>query len=108
MCIYYLRRFSTGNLVDWDNSNWIIDNMVRETLTVEDVCLLPKPKHVVFPEKRSNADSKRLCNKLKGELTVITSEKMQDELVNSYKTSIPEQYSDYGEKGIYIIKKYYT
>ena len=46
--------------------------MVRETRPFDEVCLLPKPRSIGFPEPRSNPDYKLLCNKLKGELTVIT------------------------------------
>ena len=40
--------------------------MVRETRPFDEVCLLPKPRSIVFPEPRSNSDYKLLCNKLKG------------------------------------------
>ena len=57
--------------------------MVKETRPFEEVCLLPKPRSIVFPELRSNSDSKLLCNKLKGELTVITSNEKQEELLEN-------------------------
>ena len=79
----------SGNLVDWGSADWQIDNMVKETRPFDEVCLLPKPRSIVFPEPRSNSDYKLLCNKLKGELTVITSDRMQDELIENLK-KIPD------------------
>ena len=73
----------SGNLVNWDSANWKIDNMVKETRPFDEVCLLPKPRSIGFPEPRSNSDYKLLCNKLKGELTVITSNMKQEELLEN-------------------------
>ena len=56
----------SGNLVDWDSADWRVDNMVKETRPFDEVCLLPKPRSIGFPEPRSNSDYKLLCNKLKG------------------------------------------
>ena len=58
-------KLSRGNLIDWDDSPWILDpGMEWIELDKEEVCELPRPKDILFPEYRTNADTHLLCNKL--------------------------------------------
>ena len=52
---------------------------------VEEVCLLPKPKDVLFPEYRTNENLHLLCNKLGGHITVTDSQLKQDHLVDEFR-----------------------
>ena len=66
--------------------------------SVEDVCLLPKPKDVVFPEDRTNEEMHLLCKKLRGHMSVTDSQAKQDVLAKEYQRMLPEKY-DEGWKG---------
>ena len=56
---------------------------------VEEVCLLPKPKDVLFPEYRTNENLHLLCNKLGGHITVVDSQSKQDYLVEEFQRLMP-------------------
>ena len=95
--IYNLHVFSSryqqpGNLVDWETSEWSLENMISEEINLEEVCQLPKPKDVVFPERRSMIDSKLLCTKLGGKLTVVIDQRKQDELIRKFNTKLAGMY----------------
>ena len=62
--------------------------------SVDDVCLLPKPKDVVFPEDRTNEEMHLLCKKLRGHMSVTDSQAKQDALVREYKRAIPGTFTD--------------
>ena len=62
--------------------------------TIDEVCQLPQPKDIIFPEFRTNEASHLLCNKLKGEMTVTDSQAKQNALVNEYKRAIPGTFND--------------
>ena len=72
--------------------------------TIDEVCQLPQPKDVIFPEFRTNEDSHLLCKKLKGEMTVTDSQVRQDALVNEYQRAIPGTFTDIS-KGYLILLK---
>ena len=79
------RTFTKGNLVNWDDSVWDLDDGNKWIeLTKEDLCLLPKPRDIVFPEKRTFADSTLLCRKLKGQLTITDSLAKQEALIAEF------------------------
>ena len=48
----------------------------------------------VSSELRTNKDSHLLCNKLKGEMTVVDSQDKQNALVEEYKRAIPGTFTD--------------
>ena len=90
------RKFHTGNVVNWDTASWNLENMVPDNQTEEDVCLLPKPRHIVFPEPRTYHDTQLLCKKVGGRITVVTDNKMQNGLVETFKKTLAEKYYDMG------------
>ena len=61
---------------------------------MDEVCLLPKPKDTIFPERLTNEDSHLLCNKLKGKMTVVDSQDKQDALIKEYKRAVPGTFSE--------------
>ena len=91
-----------GNLVNWDNSSWILDEGTEWIeKSVDDVCLLPKPKDVVFPEDRTNEEMHLLCKKLRGHMSVTDNQAKQDALAKEYQRMLPEKY-DEGWKGKFM------
>ena len=67
--------------------------MLSEEIDMEEVCQLPKPQDVVFPERRSMTDSKLMCTKLGGKLTVVNDLKKQDELIARFNTKLAGIYT---------------
>ena len=65
-----------------------------ENRTVEEVCQLPKPEDVIFPEKRSYVGHQRMCNKMRGRVTVVKSDPMMDRLIDVFKATLPNHYSE--------------
>lgn len=70
-----------------------MENMISEEINLEEVCQLPKPQDIVFPERRSMIDSKLLCTKLGGKLTVVTDQKKQDELIRKFNSKLAGVYA---------------
>ena len=65
--------------------------------TQEEVCLLPKPRDIVFPELRENEDMHLLCNKLKGTMSVTDSQDTQDRLVEEFTKKMPDEYNEFSK-----------
>ena len=63
----------------------------------DDVCLLPKPRDIVFPELRENTDMHLLCNKLKGTMSVTDSQVAQERLVKEFTKKMPDEYNEFSE-----------
>ena len=80
-------------MVDWETSDWTLENMISEEINLEEVCQLPKPKDVVFPERRSMTDAKLFCTKLGGKLTIVSDQRKQDELIRKFKTKLAGMYT---------------
>ena len=55
--------------------------MSIEQWSLDTVCILPEPRDVVFPETMTVPNSKLLCNKLGGKMTVVSGQTHQDELI---------------------------
>ena len=62
---------------------------------MKDVCLLPQPKDIIFPESRSNPDFHLLCNKLNGHLSVAETQSKMDALIEEFKLKMPEAFRGY-------------
>ena len=89
-------KLSRGNLIDWNDSQWILDpGMEWIELKMEEVCQLPKPQDIIFPEYRTNADSHLLCKKLKGHLSVADSQEKMNHLIEEFKKRMPEAMKGY-------------
>ena len=87
----YFSKFSKGNLINWDDSPWILDpGMVWIQKEMDEICLLPRPKDIIFPEPRTNADFHLLCNKLKGHLSVSDTQSNMDSLIEEFKLQRPD------------------
>jgi hypothetical protein len=92
-----------GNLVDWTTAGWALENMVSEKRSIIEVCQLPVPRDVLFPEKRNMSDVKLLCNSMSGNVTVIKNKDMQNKVVEQFKTELPDEY---GPNGKYSFSTY--
>ena len=89
-------KFSRGNLIDWEDSTWILDpKMVWIEKEIEEICLLPQPKDILFPEARTNADFHRLCNKLGGHLSVSDTHSSMGALIEEFRKTMPEASKGY-------------
>ena len=89
-----------GNLVNWDDSIWHLDDGIEWIeRTREDVCLLPKPRDIIFPESRTFTDSSLLCSKLKGHMSVVDSSAKQDTLAAEFMRVIEHDYENQGWRG---------
>ena len=62
---------------------------------MNEICLLPQPKDILFPEARTNADFHLLCNKLKGHLSVSDTQSSMDALIEEFKMTMPEDFKGY-------------
>ena len=67
--------------------------------TRDDVCLLPKPRDIIFPESRTFTESELLCSKLKGHMSVIDNLAKQDAMVAEFKRVIEHDYENQGWTG---------
>ena len=85
-----------GNLVDWEDSSWDLDEgMEWIEMPAEEVCILPRPRDIIFPEYRTYEDMLLLCNKLSGTLSVTDGQTKQDDLVNEFMRKLPEDFTGY-------------
>ena len=85
-----------GNLVNWEDSSWYLDEgMEWIDMLAEDVCILPRPMDIIFPEYRTYEDMLLLCNKLSGSLSVTDGQTKQDDLINEFKRKLPEDFTGY-------------
>lgn len=91
------RDKSKGNLVDWSTAEWALENMVSENRSIDEVCQLPKPTDVLFPEKRNMSDFKLLCDRMGGHVTVVNSTEKQSRLVKQFGEELPGQYGPNGK-----------
>ena len=90
------RILTKGNFINWDESAWYLDEEMEWINKGKDeVCLLPQPRNILFPEYRTNSDMHMICNKLKGHLSVSDSQEMQDALIHEFKTQMPHEMSGY-------------
>ena len=64
-----------------------------EEWSLNTVCILPEPRDIVFPETKTVPDSKLLCNKLGGKMTVVTDQTHQDELIAYFNNHMKDQAS---------------
>ena len=59
------------------------------------MCILPRPRDIIFPEYRTYEDMLLLCNKLSGTLSVTDGQTKQDDLVNEFMRKLPEDFTGY-------------
>ena len=87
-----------GNLINWNTATWHIDEgMEWIEKSTEEICLVPEPKDIIFPELRTNEDSHLLCKKLRGKMTVTDSQAKQDALIKEFKRARPNDFKDIGK-----------
>ena len=92
--------FSKGDLVNWDTSSWELSHMEIIERSQDEVCLLPKPTDIFFPEKRDNKDTHHLCNKLRGTMSVTDNRATQTRLIKEFFKKLPndtDHSSEYNE-----------
>ena len=59
--------------------------MVRVSRTEEEVCQLPEPEDILFPEPRTYSGTKLLCEKVGGQMTVVNNNHTLMKLVDTFK-----------------------
>ena len=67
--------------------------------TRDDVCLLPKPRDIIFPESRTFTDSGLLCSKLKGHMSVVDNIEKRDDMAAEFMRVIEHDYVKQGWRG---------
>ena len=60
-----------GNLVDWDDSIWDLENMMAADESTESVCKPPRPGHIILPEQRNFSSHASMCSKFRGVASVV-------------------------------------
>ena len=63
-----------GDLVNWDESEWEIENMVSTDEGVHWICEPTRPGHVILPEKRNFTSHMSMCSKFRGKVSVVEDE----------------------------------
>ena len=71
-------------------------NMMRVSKTEEEVCQLPEPEDILFPEQRTYSDAKLICEKVGGQMTVVNSNHMLRKLVDTFKKNKDNKAEDDG------------
>ena len=95
------RLLTKGSLINWEESIWsLAEGMEWIEKDLNDVCLLPQPKDIFFPEERSNLDTHILCNKLGGHLSVADGLHKQEILFQELKRRIPDMVDYLVSQGI--------
>ena len=94
---YFSRLLSKGDLVNWETSSWDLSHMEVIEKSQDEVCLLPKPRDIVFPELRENEEMHLLCNKLKGSMSITDSQDTQNRLVEEFSKKMPDEYNEYSK-----------
>ena len=100
-----------GDLVNWDRSIWNLTNMTIINKTTRELCVPPRPGHVLFPEKRNITTAVSICSQMRGKVSVIKSRETQTEMndrirdVKSCDRGGQARYwtgwADYDEEGVY-------
>ena len=64
-------------------------------MSAEEVCILPRPTDIIFPEYQTYDDMLLLCNKLGGHLSVTDGQAKQDDLINEFEKKLPVDFTGY-------------
>ena len=96
ICYLLIRRFLSGNVVNWNTATWHLQHLIQDSKSKDEVCLLPKKRHIVFPELRPYHATKLLCQKVGGKITVVMDKEMQRQLIRTFKKTLAEKYYDMG------------
>ena len=59
--------------------------MLRVKKTEEEVCQLPEPEDILFPEQRTYYTAKLMCEKVGGKMTIVDSDQKLRKLLNTFK-----------------------
>ncbi len=87
---------SKGNLVNWDESSWELDEKMEwVNMTQVDVCTPTLPKDIIFPEYWTFDEMLLMCNKLGGNLSVTGDKAKQDALIAEFKRKLPNDFDGY-------------
>ena len=81
--IYYFSGYNSGNLVSWMKQEPQWHNLIRNV----NICTDDNPVDVLLPWCLGMVEAKQLCNKYRGELTIITSSKLQNKLFSMQELS---------------------
>ncbi len=80
--VVFFRNFQKGNLVNWDHAEFELSNMdVLEDSGMQQMCHPTQPGNTLMPNRMTFEDAKLTCRRFRGEMTVVTDQDVQDELV---------------------------
>ena len=69
-----------GDLVNWDETEWELVNMTSRDAPDAEVCISPRPGHVLYPELRLLHDFIKFCPRFNGHLSVIRDAETQRDM----------------------------
>lgn len=78
-----------GNMVNWDYSDWKVENMTVTDVDYDEICIPPRPGHVLFPEKRGFPSLTSICHQMRGLPAVIKNQETQHQMTE-IASKIPE------------------
>ncbi|TRY70496.1 hypothetical protein TCAL_02367 [Tigriopus californicus] len=81
------RSFAKGNVVNWEESEFELENMVEDEIKMEQLCKPLRPGHVFFPDKRNMTSALDICRKMRARISVVASRQTQDLLIEVYRES---------------------
>ena len=73
-----------GDLVDWNTAEWELANMTEKVIDSEILCKGAAVGHVLVPGKWDVDLSILLCKQLGGKSSVVSSNRLQQELSDIY------------------------
>ncbi len=76
------RNMNKGNIVNWETAKLILTNMTEIEVPEQEVCEPARPGDVLIPSKVPFTDLVELCKVFNAKTTVVSSSKMQAELVS--------------------------
>lgn len=79
--------------MNWEEAEWNLENMTAKETSLDKVCILPDARDIVFPETKTVPDTKLLCNKLGGKITVVADQTHQDDLIAYFNNHMKDQNS---------------
>ena len=84
-----LRNTQGGNIVDWINSEWNIDNMQSIEMTYRQICQQEKLGMVVIPQPMNFSAASTVCQGFHGNLAIVQSYKEEIDLMNLVRPNYP-------------------
>ena len=82
MKIARCQKLLQGNIVSWNESNWIFNSVMKiKGVKTSDFCI-KKPKYIIFPEKVRYPEARKICEVHGGSLALPRSEDESKDILN--------------------------